>query len=48
VWRVLSSKRFSVSSPSDIMERWTVDDVADAHDVLDMFDELEALAARGG
>lgn len=29
------------------MERWTVDDVADAHDVLDMYDELER-RAKGG
>lgn len=37
-----------MQSPSDIIERWTVDDVADAHDVLDMYDELERRAAKGG
>jgi len=41
VWRILSSERFTVSSVSEIMNTWTMEDVVDAHLVLDMFQELE-------
>jgi hypothetical protein len=40
----MSSERYSVTSPDSILTEWTIDDVCHAHDVLDMYDELEALA----
>jgi quinol monooxygenase YgiN len=40
----LSSERFSVSSVGEILETWTMEDVIDAHLVLDMFQELEQKA----
>ncbi len=38
----MASERYSVRAPDDILTGWTLDDVCAAHDVLDMFDELEA------
>lgn len=46
MWRILSSERFAVSSIAEILNTWTMEDVVDAHMVLDMFQELEA-KARG-
>jgi hypothetical protein len=42
----MTNPRFNVSSPNEIMYGWTMDDVCEAHAVLDMYAELDALAAR--
>lgn len=46
IFRILTSQRFSVTSPSQILNEWTLEELVDAHLVLDMFEELEARAAR--
>jgi len=33
---------------TEIEERWSVLDLLDAHEVLDMYDDLEARAAKKG
>ena len=45
---MLSSERFSVSCPNDILGRWSMEDLVDAHLVLDMFDDLDAKSAQAG
>jgi len=45
VMRIVSSDRFSVPSPSTVREEWTLEDVADAHALLDMYERLESKAA---
>jgi hypothetical protein len=44
LWRVLSSPRFSVSSPGEILYGWSLEDLHDAHAVLDMYEELDRLS----
>jgi hypothetical protein len=45
VWRLVASPRLSASLV-EIEERWSMTDVLDAHEVLDLYDELDAKAAR--
>ena len=40
VYRIAMSERFSVS-PHEIRERWTWQEVVEAHDVLDAFEAAE-------
>lgn len=42
--RILASPRYSVSSPDALLRTWTIDDIRDAHDVLDMYQHLDSLA----
>jgi predicted DNA binding protein len=46
VWRIVSSEKFAVTSPRVIDEEWTIDDVFDAHVVLDTFEAAEREAAK--
>jgi hypothetical protein len=46
VHRILASRRYVVSSPEELLMTWTIDDIADAHAVLDMYRQLDALAAQ--
>jgi hypothetical protein len=46
-WRLLASERLTVSL-AELEERWSMTDVLDAHEVLDMYDDLEAKAAKRG
>lgn len=41
---MVSSPRFSVRGPGEILFGWSVEDLHDAHAVLDMLDELERLS----
>lgn len=43
IWRVATSERFS-DSLVDIKERWSLNDLMGAHDALDMYEELDAMA----
>lgn len=45
VWRIVSSPFFS-ETMDDVLNRWTLEDVHDAHAVLDLREELERKAAR--
>lgn len=45
VWRIVSSERFSVSL-YEIENGWTLDQVLDAHDVLDMYHDAEVMSAN--
>ena len=45
MWRLVASERLSASLV-EIEERWTMIDVMDAHDVLDLYEMLEAKAAQ--
>ncbi len=38
LWRIFCSPRYQ-SSLTEIEALWSLDDMLDAHDVLDMFDE---------
>lgn len=46
-WRIAASPRFS-SSLVEIETQWTMTDVHDAHDVLDIYEALDAKAQRQG
>lgn len=46
VWRIVSSERYSVPSPDFVMKRWTLEDVVDAHAMLNLYDRLDARAAK--
>ena len=46
IWRIISSPRFSVPSPATILTEWSMEDLVDAHLVLDLFDLLEEKAAK--
>lgn len=39
MWRLVASE-YIPDSYLDIMTKWTIDDAADAHDMLDYFDAL--------
>jgi hypothetical protein len=43
LWRLLSSKFLSVSL-QEVEEFWSIEDVADAHEVLDAIEAAEARA----
>jgi len=45
IHRVATSARYR-SGLVEIQTAWSLDDLYEAHDVLDMYDELEHLAAR--
>jgi hypothetical protein len=45
IWRIAAADRFSASL-NEIEERWSLSDVLDAHEVLDMYEDLEAKARR--
>lgn len=42
VWRIMASERYSVPTPDMIRHQWSLEDVLQAHDVLDMYDDLKA------
>lgn len=44
-WRIVSSERFNVSL-YELENGWTLDQVMDAHDVLDMFHDFDVLGAN--
>jgi len=44
--RIVASERYAVPSPEVIRTTWTLEDVADAWLVLDMYDRLERKAAQ--
>jgi hypothetical protein len=44
VHRIASSNRYH-ASPREILDRWTKEEVMQAHEVLNMYDELNAKAA---
>lgn len=44
VWRIVSSERFSVSNPNEILTQWSMEDLLDAHLVLGLYEELERKA----
>ena len=44
-WRIVTSERFSVSL-YELENGWTLDQVLDAHDVLDVFHDHEVLSAN--
>lgn len=44
IHRVATSRRYS-SSLMEIQQQWSLDDVMDAIEVLDMYDQLDAEAA---
>jgi hypothetical protein len=44
VWRIVAAERFSVSNPNEILQEWSLEDLVDAHDVLDMYDDLASKA----
>lgn len=39
IWRVLTAEKLTVSM-ADLHTTWSLEDLADAHDVLDLLDEL--------
>jgi hypothetical protein len=45
VWRIVASERIAASLV-EVEERWTMTDVLDAHEVLDLYATLDAKAAR--
>lgn len=45
MWRIVASPNFN-ASPEEILTRWTIDDVAAAHEMLDILDDLEILKAN--
>lgn len=45
MWRVLSSERYSVTK-YELENGWTLDDVMDANDVLDMMHDYDVMAAN--
>lgn len=46
MWRIVASPRFSVSSPGELLTTWSLEDLYDAHAVLDMYDELDSRARQ--
>lgn len=38
----MASERYSVPTPDMIRHQWSLEDVLQAHDVLDMYDDLKA------
>lgn len=44
MWRVAAHTRIS-DGYADICERWSLDDLVDAHQVLDLHEDLEHKAA---
>jgi len=46
VWRILTSERFSATSPNQILGDWSMEDLMDAHLLLDMYEELENKASK--
>lgn len=46
MWRIVASERYSVSSPDLVMNGWTLEDVVDAHAMLNLYDRLAARAAE--
>lgn len=44
MWRIVSSERFSVSNPNEILTQWSMEDLLDAHLVLGLYEELERKA----
>jgi len=44
-WRILTSERFTVSL-YELENGWTLDQVLDAHDVLDVFHDHDVLQAN--
>lgn len=45
MWRVVMSKRVTVSL-AEIETAWSIDDLADANDLLDCYDIAESKAMR--
>lgn len=46
VMRIMSHERFHVSNPNEILFGWTLKQLADAHTVCDMIEDLDAKVAQ--
>ena len=46
VWRILMSEQFSVPSPDTILSGWTLEEVLDAHELLDLVEEISREATK--
>lgn len=45
VWRIVTSEKFSVQ-PWQVEREWTLDEVLDAHEALDLYHDLDVEAAN--
>jgi hypothetical protein len=46
IWRVITAEQFRGQQLVDVTERWTLDDIMDANDVLDAIEDAQARAAK--
>lgn len=46
IWRIATSEALRGQQVSDIMTNWTLDDLADANEVLDAIEEAQARVMR--
>jgi len=46
LWRIVCSSHFKVSSPGELLSWWTMEEVVDAHLLLDMYADMDEKTAK--